>query len=112
MKDVHDWISTHAIALATVEPNRGFADLEPLRRIIGTARILSLGEATHGSREFFQLKHRLLEFAVAELGFTIFAPILPNAFASTTMCWVAAAALPTCFPEPAFGLGTRRRYLP
>jgi erythromycin esterase len=73
MKDVRDWISTHAIALATVEPNRGFADLEPLRRIIGTARILSLGEATHGSREFFQLKHRLLEFAVAELGFTIFA---------------------------------------
>src|SRR5581483_3474292 len=73
MRDVRDWISEHAIPLATVEANHGFADLEPLRRIIGTARILSLGEATHGSREFFQLKHRLLEFAVAELGFTIFA---------------------------------------
>src|SRR5262249_23299687 len=35
-------------------------------------RIVSLGEATHGTREFFQLKHRLLEFCVAELGFTIF----------------------------------------
>ena len=32
----------------------------------------SLGEATHGSREFFQLKHRMLEFLATEMGFTIF----------------------------------------
>ena len=40
--------------------------------MIGDARIVSLGEATHGTREFFQLKHRLLEYCVSELGFTIF----------------------------------------
>ncbi|MFD7342575.1 erythromycin esterase family protein [Streptomyces violascens] len=28
-----------------------------------------MGEATHGTREFFQLKHRLLEFLVREMGF-------------------------------------------
>ena len=33
---------------------------------------MSLGEATHGSREFFQLKHRMLEFLATEMGFTIF----------------------------------------
>jgi len=31
-----------------------------------------LGEATHGTREFFQLKHRMLEFLASEMGFTIF----------------------------------------
>ena len=56
-----DWIRASAIPLATVEAGNGFSDLEPLRRIIGDARIVSLGEATHGTREFFQLKHRRSE---------------------------------------------------
>jgi erythromycin esterase len=67
-----DWIRAEAIPLASVAAGAGFADLAPLRKIIGDARIVSLGEATHGTREFFQLKHRLLEFCVAELGFTVF----------------------------------------
>jgi erythromycin esterase len=41
--------------------------------LIGDARIVSLGEATHGSREIFQLKHRMIEFLASEMGFTIFA---------------------------------------
>jgi len=66
------WIRANAIPLATVEAGNGFADLARLRAIIADARIVSLGEATHGTREFFQLKHRLLEYCVCELGFTIF----------------------------------------
>lgn len=69
---VVEWVRSHAIPLAGTEPRQGWADLEPLRPIIGDARIVSLGEATHGTREFFRLKHRLLEFCVAELGFTTF----------------------------------------
>ncbi|MGP0089259.1 MAG: erythromycin esterase family protein [Xanthobacteraceae bacterium] len=72
MNEALGWIRDNALPLATVEAGRGFADLERMRRIIGEARIVSLGEATHGTREFFQLKHRLLEFCVSELGFTIF----------------------------------------
>jgi erythromycin esterase len=68
---VIDWIRAAAIPLATAEPRSGCADLEPLRAVIGDARIVALGEATHGTREFFQLKHRLIEFCVAELGFTM-----------------------------------------
>ncbi len=71
-KPVIEWVRSAAIPLATAEPRHGFKDLEPLRAIIGDARILSLGEATHGTREFFKLKHRLLEFCVTELGFTMF----------------------------------------
>jgi erythromycin esterase len=72
MHEAIAWVRASAMPLASVEAGHGFADLEPLRHIIGDARIVSLGEATHGTREFFQLKHRLLEFCVAELGFTMF----------------------------------------
>ncbi len=66
------WLRDRAIPLQTVEAGRGFADLQPLKKIIGDARIVALGEATHGTREFFQLKHRMLEFLATEMGFTIF----------------------------------------
>jgi erythromycin esterase len=46
--------------------------MEPLTKIVGNARIVALGEATHGTREFFQLKHRILEFLATRMGFTIF----------------------------------------
>ena len=67
-----EWIRSHAIPLKTPEAGNGFDDLRPLQKLIGEARIVSLGEATHGSREFFQLKHRMLEFLASEMGFTIF----------------------------------------
>lgn len=62
-----------AIPLTTVEAGHGFSDMEPLRKVVGPARIVALGEATHGTREFFQLKHRMLEFLVSEMGFDVFA---------------------------------------
>jgi len=67
-----DWIAANAVRLKTPEAGHGFADMKPLKKIIGNARIVSLGEATHGTREFFQLKHRMLEFLASEMGFTIF----------------------------------------
>jgi erythromycin esterase-like protein len=67
-----DWIRRAAIPLTNTEAGRDRADLKPLRKFIGDARIVALGEATHGTREFFQLKHRLLEFLATEMGFTIF----------------------------------------
>lgn len=66
------WIRAHAVRLQTPEAGHGFADMRALKKIIGNARIVSLGEATHGSREFFQMKHRMLEFLATEMGFTIF----------------------------------------
>src|SRR5882762_6879115 len=69
---VVDWVGKHAVRLQTAEAGHGFADMQPLKKMIGNARIVSLGEATHGSREFFQLKHRMMEFLATEMGFTIF----------------------------------------
>ncbi|HXJ40001.1 MAG TPA: erythromycin esterase family protein [Bryobacteraceae bacterium] len=33
---------------------------------------MALGEATHGTREFFQVKHRLLKFLVEQMDFSVF----------------------------------------
>jgi erythromycin esterase len=55
-----------------VEAGHGFDDMQPLAKIVGNARIVALGEATHGTREFFQLKHRMIEFLATQKGFTIF----------------------------------------
>lgn len=80
---VVDWLRRHEIPLATVEAGRGFADLAPLRAVVGDARVVGLGEATHGTREIFQLKHRLFEYLVSEMGFTVLAIefSLPESFA-------------------------------
>ena len=67
-----EWMRQHAIPIQTVEAGHGFADLQPLKSVVGGARIVELGEATHGTREFFQLKHRMIEFLASEKGFTIF----------------------------------------
>src|SRR5437870_4722953 len=65
-----EWLKTNAIQLNTCEAGNGFDDLQPLKALIGDARIVSLGECTHGTREVFQMKHRLLEYLASQRGFT------------------------------------------
>ncbi|MEK7409649.1 MAG: erythromycin esterase family protein [Acidobacteriota bacterium] len=66
-------LKRHAVPLATVQAGNKLDDLAAFGRAVGEARIVALGEATHGTREFFKLKHRLLEYLVKEKGFTVFA---------------------------------------
>ncbi|MFL5384218.1 MAG: erythromycin esterase family protein [Longimicrobiaceae bacterium] len=67
------WLRRRSFPLSTVDAGAPFADLQPLRRVVGDARIVALGESTHGTSEFFRGKHRLVEFLVREMGFTLFA---------------------------------------
>jgi erythromycin esterase len=67
------WIKQNAVSIRTPEPGHGFSDLLPLKKIIGSARVVAMGETTHGTREIFRMKHRFLEFLVEEMGFTVFA---------------------------------------
>lgn len=71
-KAITDWLAKSAIVLKTVDPGNDTADLRPLKKVFQDVRIVGLGEGTHGSSEFFRLKHRLIEFLVRELGFTVF----------------------------------------
>ncbi|NUW41383.1 erythromycin esterase family protein [Nonomuraea rhodomycinica] len=59
--------------LRTTEPGRRTADLRALGAMIGDAGVVGLGEATHGSHEFFTMKERVFRYLVEEKGFTTFA---------------------------------------
>lgn len=78
-----NWLNKNCIPLKYVKAENGFDDLKPLKDLIGDARIVSLGECTHGSSEVFSMKHRMLEYLVKEKGFTIFSieANMPEAFA-------------------------------
>ncbi len=71
--EVTAWLMANAIPFDSPLPGHGCDDLRPLLDMVGDARIVALGEATHGTREFFTMKHRILECLVQEKGFNIFA---------------------------------------
>ncbi|MCB9558626.1 MAG: erythromycin esterase family protein [Deltaproteobacteria bacterium] len=45
------------------------AELRPLARLIGSAEVVGLGEATHGSSGLHRLRARVVQFLVEEVGF-------------------------------------------
>ena len=49
------------------------ADLAGFGKLVGDTPIVAVGEATHGTHEFFALKHRLFAYLASEKGFTTFA---------------------------------------
>jgi len=60
------------IPISTVEAGNGFKDLMPLKDILKDKKIVAMGEATHGTSEFFKMKHRFFEFLVEEMGYRVF----------------------------------------
>lgn len=71
-KVVIGWLQEKVIPIKHVEAGNGYSDLQPLKKIFKDVKVLGLGETTHGTREFFQFKHRLVEFLAAEMGYTVF----------------------------------------
>jgi erythromycin esterase len=54
-------------------PLRGPADLDPLLRRIGDARYVLLGEASHGTSEYYEWRARISERLIREKGFSFIA---------------------------------------
>lgn len=71
--DARAWVRANAAIIRSVSPDLGGEDLAPLAAMIGSSRVAGFGEATHGSREFFQMKDRAFRYLVAKHGFTAFA---------------------------------------
>ncbi len=59
--------------LRTTEPAGTTRDLRALDPMIGDAKVVGVGEATHGSHEFIANKDRLFRHLVERKGFTAFA---------------------------------------
>jgi erythromycin esterase len=77
------WLRNASFPFTTDDPDVPSSDLDPLRPLVGDAKIVALGEATHGTREFFRMKHRVLTWLVREMGFSHFGieASLPEALA-------------------------------
>jgi erythromycin esterase-like protein len=54
-------------------PLRDEADLDPLLERIGSARIVAIGEASHGTSEYYAWRAALTRRLIEELGFTLVA---------------------------------------
>src|SRR5688572_14029768 len=68
------WLKEHAIGLKSIDPgDEDFSDLEPLRKAIGAARIVQLGEQSHGDGATFHAKARLIKFLHQKMGFDVLA---------------------------------------
>lgn len=61
-----DSLEEHLVPLDSTDPDSDLDDLAPLVPALADRTVVGLGEATHGSREFFQVKHRLIRFLVEE----------------------------------------------
>lgn len=61
------------VPLETTDPTAPLADGSPIPEVLGDATVIGLGEATHGTREFFRAKHRILRYLVEEAGLRLFA---------------------------------------
>jgi erythromycin esterase len=68
-----DAIEEHAVVLETTDPEEPIQHPETVNVGLANCRILGLGEATHGTREFFRLKHRFFAHLVREAGVRVFA---------------------------------------
>jgi len=68
------WVTEHALVPRSIDPaDEDFADLMPLVRTIGKARVVQLGEATHGDGATFLAKGRLIRFLHKAMGFDVLA---------------------------------------
>ena len=54
------------VPLDTAAPDAPTDDIAAIGRAIGDADVIGMGEASHGTREFFRFKHRLFQHLVAD----------------------------------------------
>ena len=71
-KDIK-WLNANLHPLKYIGTEGSNEDLKPIADFIAGARIVALGEPTHGTHEAFQFKLRAIEYLVVNKGFTTIA---------------------------------------
>ena len=69
--DTIQWLTESSFDLQTTNPDLKITGI-PFERILKNMELVLVGEATHGTKEFAEIKHRLFRYLVEELGFRYF----------------------------------------
>jgi erythromycin esterase len=77
---VSAWFKQNSYPIKYIEPGNDFSDLQLLKKTLKDVSIIGLGESTHGTYEFFKIKHRIIEFLVTQMNFTAF--VLESSYAA------------------------------
>ncbi|UCG85010.1 MAG: erythromycin esterase family protein [Gemmatimonadota bacterium] len=74
------WLQQHVVPIGNADPDVPDAALAVLQQTIGDARLVGLGEATHGTTEFWGIRQKISRYLVEEMGFSaiLFEAPLPN----------------------------------
>ena len=66
------WLESHVSPVRTIDPaDEDFRDLEPLGDAIGSARVVQLGEPSHGAGSCFAAKARIVKYLHQRCGFDV-----------------------------------------
>lgn len=80
------WLQKHAVAVRTVDPaDENFRDLEPLKKMIGSAQIVMLGEISHGDGTTMLAKSRLVRFLHQRMNFDVL--VFESSLYDTSISW-------------------------
>ena len=67
-----EWAKAHASPINGDASIDDIRDLDPIKSIVGDARILGFGESQHHIAEFSEMRARLFRYLVKEMNFTTF----------------------------------------
>lgn len=70
---ISDWARSAAQEIQSLKLAADDADLEPIRRLVGRAHVVSFGEGLHGAAEPLEFRNRQFRFLVEKMGFTAIA---------------------------------------
>jgi erythromycin esterase len=65
-------LNKNIIEVETISPDNSLDDIKLLLPTLKQKKIIGLGEATHGTKEFFDYKHRLIKFLVTQADYKVF----------------------------------------
>ena len=100
------WLATHAVGVRSGDPtDEDFRDLAPLRKSIGDARVVMLGDPSHIGGGSFLAMSRMVKFLHRDMGFDVL--VFESGFYDMSKVWESlreGGDLPTALGQGLFSI--------